>query len=162
MTDYDLLLLHARIADVFRCRLFEGWVGIRDGRFLAVEAGAPPPGTRAQDTMDLAGRIVTPGLIDSHLHIESSLLTPRRFAEAVLPFGTTTILSDPHEVGNVAGEAGVKWMIAASRDLPLRIYHSIPSCVPATSPEIEWTHEVFDAATIRRLAKQPTVIALAK
>ncbi len=160
MTDYDLLLLHARIADVFRCRLFEGWVGIRDGRFLAVEAGAPPQGIRAQDTIDLAGRIVMPGLIDSHLHIESSLLTPRRFAEAVLPFGTTTILSDPHEVGNVAGEEGVKWMIAASQDLPLRIYHSIPSCVPATSPEIEWTHEVFDAATIRRLAKQPTVIAL--
>ncbi|MDE2853599.1 MAG: amidohydrolase family protein [Chloroflexota bacterium] len=160
MMEFDLLLLHARIADVFRYRLFEGWVGIRDGRFIAVEAGDPPQGIHAKETRDLAGRIIMPGLIDSHLHIESSLLTPRRFAEAVLPFGTTTILSDPHEVGNVAGEDGVKWMIAASQDLPLRIYHSIPSCVPATSPEIEWTHEVFDAATIRRLAGQPTVIAL--
>ncbi|MCY4019659.1 MAG: amidohydrolase family protein [Chloroflexi bacterium] len=156
----DTLLLHARIADVFRYRLFEGWIAIRDGRFITVEAGSPPPGIRATETLDLAGRIVVPGLIDSHLHIESSLLTPRRFAEAVLPFGTTTILSDPHEVGNVAGERGVKWMIAASQDLPLRIYHSIPSCVPATSPDIEWTHEVFDAATIRRLARQPSVIAL--
>jgi len=158
--EFDTLLVHARIADVFRYRLFEGWIGIRDGRFLAVEAGGAPPGIRATETLDLAGRIVMPGLIDSHLHIESSLLTPRRFAEAVLPFGTTTILSDPHEVGNVAGEDGVKWMIAASQDLPLRIYHSIPSCVPATSPDIEWTHEVFDAATIRRLARQPSVIAL--
>ena len=158
--EFDLLLTHARIADVFRYRLFEGWIGIRDGRFVAVEAGGAPPGIRAAETLDLAGRIVMPGLIDSHLHIESSLLTPRRFAEAVLPFGTTTILSDPHEVGNVAGEEGVKWMIAASQDLPLRIYHSIPSCVPATAPEIEWTHEVFDAAAIRRLAKQPSVIAL--
>ena len=158
--EFDLLLVHARIADVFRYRWFEGWIGIRGGRFITVEAGAPPPGIRATETQDLAGRIVMPGLIDSHMHIESSLLTPRRFAEAVLPFGTTTILSDPHEVGNVAGEAGVKWMIAASQDLPLRIYHSIPSCVPATSPEIEWTHEVFDAAVIRRLAAQPTVIAL--
>ena len=157
---FDLLLTHARIADVFRYRLFEGWIGIRDGRFIAVEAGSAPSGIRAADTLDLAGRIIMPGLIDSHLHIESSLLTPRRFAEAVLPFGTTAILSDPHEVGNVAGEAGVKWMIAASQDLRLRIYHSIPSCVPATSPEIEWTHEVFDADTIRRLANQPTVIAL--
>ncbi len=157
---FDLLLVNARIADVFRYRLFEGWIGIRDGRFIAVEAGSAPPGISATDTRDLAGRIVMPGLIDSHLHIESSLLTPRRFAEAVLPFGTTTILSDPHEVGNVAGEEGVKWMIAASQDLPLRIYHSIPSCVPATSPELEWTHEVFDAATIRRLARQPSVIAL--
>ena len=158
--EFDLLLVHARIADVFRYRLFEGWIGIRDGRFITVEAGSVPQGIRATETHDLAGRIVMPGLIDSHMHIESSLLTPRRFAEAVLPFGTTTILSDPHEVGNVAGEDGVKWMIAASQDLPLRIYHSIPSCVPATSPEIEWTHEVFDAATIRRLATQPSVIAL--
>lgn len=158
--EFDLLLTQARIADVFRYRLFEGWIGIRDGRFIAVEAGSAPQDVRATETRDLAGRIVIPGLIDSHLHIESSLLTPRRFAEAVLPFGTTTILSDPHEVGNVAGEDGVKWMIAASQDLPLRIYHSIPSCVPATAPEIEWTHEVFDAATIRRLARQPSVIAL--
>ncbi len=158
--EFDILLVHARIVDVFRYRLFEGWIGIRDGRFITVEAGSPPGGIRAAETRDLAGRIVMPGLIDSHMHIESSLLTPRRFAEAVLPFGTTTILSDPHEVGNVAGEDGVKWMIAASQDLPLRIYHSIPSCVPATSPEIEWTHEVFDAAAIRRLATQPSVIAL--
>ena len=158
--EFDLLLVNARIADVFRHRLFEGWIGIRDGRFIAVEEGEAPAGIRAAETQDLAGRIVMPGLIDSHMHIESSLLTPRRFAEAVLPFGTTTILSDPHEVGNVAGEDGVKWMIDASQDLPLRIYHSIPSCVPATSPEIEWTREVFDAATIQRLARQPSVIAL--
>ncbi len=157
---FDALLINVRIADVFRFRLFEGWIGIRDGRFITVEAGSAPAGLRATETLDLAGRIVIPGLIDSHLHIESSLLTPRRFAEAVLTFGTTSILSDPHEVGNVAGEEGVKWMIAASQDLPLRIYHSIPSCVPATSPEIEWTTEVFDAAAIRRLAKQPSVIAL--
>ena len=158
--EFDTLLVHAQIADVFRYRVFEGWIGIRDGRFITVEAGSAPAGIRAGETHDLAGRIVMPGLIDSHMHIESSLLTPRRFAEAVLPFGTTSILSDPHEVGNVAGEDGVKWMIAASQDLPLRIYHSIPSCVPATSPEIEWTHEVFDAATIGRLARQPSVIAL--
>ncbi len=158
--EFDVQLVNARIADVFRYRLFEGWIGIRDGRFVAVEAGDAPGGIVAAETRDLAGRIVMPGLIDSHLHIESSLLTPRRFAEAVLPFGTTTVLSDPHEVGNVAGEEGVRWMIAASQDLPLRIYHSIPSCVPATAPEIEWTHEVFDATTIRRLARQSSVIAL--
>ena len=158
--EFDILLTNAQIADVFRYRLFEGWVGIRGGRFVAVEAGDAPAGIRAAETHDLAGRIVVPGLIDSHLHIESSLLTPRRFAEAVLPFGTTTILSDPHEVGNVAGEDGVKWMIAASQDLPLRIYHSIPSCVPATAPELEWTREVFDAGAIQRLARQPSVIAL--
>ena len=156
----DLILYNAQIADVFRLRLFEGWVGIRNGRFAYVEEGTPPEGIEAKDKLDAGGLMLAPGLIDSHMHIESSLITPRRFAETVIPFGTTTILSDPHEVGNVAGEAGVRWMFDASRDLPLKIYHSIPSCVPATDPDYEWTGQVFDADVIRRLAEEPTVIAL--
>ena len=121
----DLILYNAQIADVFRLRLFEGWVGIRNGRFAYVEEGTPPEGIEARDKLDAGGLMLAPGLIDSHMHIESSLITPRRFAETVIPFGTTTILSDPHEVGNVAGEAGVRWMFDASRDLPLKIYHLI-------------------------------------
>jgi adenine deaminase len=156
----DLLLYNAQIADVFRLRLFTGWVGIRAGRFAYVEAGPPPEKIAAQMRQDVDGLILAPGLIDSHMHIESSLITPRRFAETVLPFGTTTILSDPHEVGNVAGEQGVRWMFAASRDLPLKIYHAIPSCVPATDPAYEWTAQVFDAEVITRLADDPSVIAL--
>jgi adenine deaminase len=159
MQHCDLILTNTRIVDVFRLRLFEGWIGIRDGRFLYVEPG-DPPSLDADDVRDVNGQIIAPGLIDSHMHIESSQITPRRFAEAVLPWGTTTILSDPHEVGNVAGEAGVRWMIRASEGLPLRILHSIPSCVPATSPDIEWTGEVFDSATIDRLVDEPSVIAL--
>ncbi|MCX7841002.1 MAG: amidohydrolase family protein, partial [Anaerolineae bacterium] len=73
---------------------------------------------------------------------------------------TTTVLADPHEVANVAGEEGVRWMIHASQHLPLRIFYAIPSCVPATSPEIEWTRAIFDAATVKRLASEPSVIAL--
>jgi adenine deaminase len=160
MSEIDLLIHNARIVDVFRLRVFEGWLGIRDGRFIYVEAGKPPSELQAHDTINLDGALLVPGLIDSHMHIESSQITPRRFSEAVIPFGTTTILSDPHEVGNVAGESGVRWMIAASEDLPLRIYHSIPSCVPATSPEIEWTSEVFDEHVINRLADETSVIAL--
>lgn len=160
MQTCDLVLTNAQIADVFRHRLFNGWVGVRDGRFLYVEPGTPPADIDAQETIDAGGAIIMPGLIDSHMHIESSLITPRRFAEAVLPWGTTTILSDPHEVGNVAGEAGVRWMMDASSGLPLRVLHSIPSCVPATDPAIEWVGETFDADTITRLAEHPTVIAL--
>jgi len=96
----------------------------------------------------------------AHMHIESSLLTPRRFAEAVLPHGTTTILSDPHEVANVAGEDGVRWMIRACAGLALRVYQAIPSCVPATSPELEWTGAVFDSAVVNRLASESSIIAL--
>ncbi|MEM6280897.1 MAG: amidohydrolase family protein, partial [Chloroflexota bacterium] len=156
----DLIFTNARIADVFRHRLFDGWVGVKDGRFLYVESGTLPQNLEAAETIDLDGAILMPGLIDSHMHIESSLITPSRFAEAVVPWGTTTILSDPHEVGNVAGEAGVRWMMDASAELPLRILHSIPSCVPATDPELEWVGEVFTAETIARLAEHPTVIAL--
>ena len=103
MLQLDLLLNNARIADVFRLRVFDGWVGIRDGRFVYVEEGAPLAATVANETRDLGRRVIVPGLIDSHMHIESSLMTPRGFAQAVVPHGTTTVLADPHEVANVAG-----------------------------------------------------------
>ncbi|MCL4247929.1 MAG: amidohydrolase family protein [Anaerolineae bacterium] len=156
----DLILYNAQIADVFRLRFFEGWVGIRGGHFAYVEEGVPPDDFTTTVRQDVNGLFLAPGLVESHMHIESSLITPRRFAETVLPYGTTTILSDPHEVGNVAGEQGVRWMFAASRNLPLKIYHSIPSCVPATDPEYEWTGQVFSADVITRLAEDPSVIAL--
>lgn len=160
MFPLDLVIYGVKIADVFRLRLFEGWVGIRDGRFIYVEEGLPPTEIAANQKLDLSGYILAPGLIDAHMHIESSLLTPRAFAQAVIPHGTTTVLADPHEVANVAGEEGVRWMISASQNLPLRILYAIPSCVPATSPEIEWTRAVFDATTVERLAREPSVIAL--
>ncbi len=160
MISLDLLIHNARIADIFRLRVIEGWVGIRAGRFVYVEEGAPPATIIAKEKRDLGKRVIAPGLIDSHMHIESSHVTPRGFAQAVLPHGTTTILADAHEVANVAGEAGVRWMIRASENLPLRIFHAIPSCVPATSPEFEWTSAVFDANVVARLAQEPGVIAL--
>ena len=160
MVNLDLLIYNVRIADVFRLRVFDGWVGIRAGRFVYVEAGAPPANVNTHDKCDLGGRVMVPGLIDSHMHIESSHVTPRRFAQAVLLHGTTTVLADAHEVANVAGAEGVLWMIHASQNLPLRIFHAIPSCVPATSPELEWTRAVFDASVISRLAQEPAVIAL--
>jgi adenine deaminase len=160
MVDLDLLIHNVRIADVFRLRVFDGWVGIRAGRFVYVEAGVPPANVNAREQRDLDGRVIVPGLVDSHMHIESSHVTPRRFAQAVLPHGTTTVLADAHEVANVAGVEGLQWMIRASQNLPLRIFHAIPSCVPATSPELEWTRSVFDAGVISRLVQEPAVIAL--
>ena len=96
------------LPDVFRYRLFRraGLVSVM-GALSRLKRAVCRKVSALQKPTTLLGRIVMPGLIDSHMHIESSLLTPRRFAEAVLPFGTTTILSDPHEVGNVAGEDGV-------------------------------------------------------
>ncbi len=160
MIDCELLFYNARIVDVFRLRTFVGWACVAGGRFVAVEEGAPPRELDAVQRVDVGGRYLAPGLVDAHMHIESSLLTPRRFAQAALPFGTTTVLADPHEVANVAGVAGVRWMIATARDLPLSVFIAIPSCVPATSPEIEWTAAVFGADEVRALADDPAVIAL--
>lgn len=160
MQPLDLLIQNARIVDVFRLRTFHGWAGVCGDRFLYVEAGAPPPGLAAADSLDAEGLYLLPGLVDSHMHIESSLMTPRGFASAALPHGTSTVLADPHEVANVAGEAGVRWMIQASKGLALRVFFAIPSCVPATSPDLEWTAAVFDADVVSRLAEEPAVIAL--
>src|SRR5512138_914334 len=128
----ELLLINARIVDVFRLRVFEGWVGLLDDRYIYVEEGAPPASLAHVKAVDLRGAFLAPGLVDSHMHIESSLLTPRRFSEAAVPHGTTAVLADAHEVANVGGVAGVNWMIAAGNQVPLRVYHAIPSCVPAT------------------------------
>ncbi len=86
--------------------------------------------------VDAAGRFVAPGLIDTHMHVESSMVMPRRYAEVVVPLGTTTICWDPHEVGNVAGLAGVRWAVEAGQGLPLRILTLAPSCVPS-APGLE-------------------------
>ncbi len=160
MIPCDLVLTDARIVDVFRLRVFEGWVGIRDGTFLYVEEGEPPPGLQAGSLKSLEGRFLLPGFVDSHMHIESSLLTPGRFAEAVLPHGTTTVLADPHEVANAGGSEGLGVFIEACRHLPLDIRIAFPSCVPATSPELEWTREVFHVETLKAFKDCREVIAL--
>jgi adenine deaminase len=160
MIALDTLLQNARIVDVFRLRVYAGWAGIRDDRFIYVEEGDPPVELKAGRVVDLQRAFLAPGLIDSHMHIESSLLTPRRFSEAALPYGTTTVLADAHEVANVAGEAGEAWMITAGSMVPLRVFHALPSCVPATAPEIETTAQVFEASEIARMVNLPGVIAL--
>ncbi|MDB5045154.1 MAG: Adenine deaminase [Deinococcus sp.] len=156
----DLLLTQARVFDVTRNRTFTGWLGIRGGRFQYVEEGDAPSDLQALETRDLQGARVVPGLIDAHMHIESSLLTPRRFAEAVLPHGTTTVMTDPHELANVLGAAGVTYTLEASEALPLRVYVAVPSCVPATSAELETALGHIGVEDVRRLALHPRVLAL--
>ncbi len=160
MVGLDAVFLNAEIVDVFLLRAFRGWMGIKEGRFLYVEAGDPPPDLVAAQINDLAGAVVMPGLIDAHMHIESSLLTPERFAQASVPHGTTAVLADPHEVANVAGAAGVRWMVEHSRNLPLHVRYALPSCVPATSPDLEWTAQVFGPDIVNEFADEPEIAAL--
>src|SRR5690606_2213151 len=98
----DLLVTGANVVDVVTHAVYRGWFTVLDGRFVEVEEGdGPRPGeVEAAEALDLGGAYVQPGMLDVHMHIESSLVTPRRFAEGALPRGTTTVLQDPHEVAN--------------------------------------------------------------
>ena len=114
-----------------------------------------------KEIVDAEGATIIPGLIDAHMHVESTMLTPRNFAEAVIPHGTTTVVTDPHEVANVAGEEAVVYMHDAGLDLPMRQYINIPSCVPAV-PGLEQSGASFDYTVVDRLAKLENVIGLAE
>ena len=123
----DLLLRGGRLVNVFSGAIEEADIAIHGDRIAGIGAGY-----RARRTVDLHGAFVAPGLIDAHVHIESSLCTPAQFAAAVLPCGITTAITDPHEMANVAGLAGVRFMAESSRELPLRVVVMAPSAVPAT------------------------------
>lgn len=114
---------------------------------------------KALKTIDLKGQYLAPGFIDSHLHIESSHLTPYHFAEAVIPKGTTTIIADPHEIGNALGEEGIDYMLKASENLPMNQYFLIPSCVPSVVG-LETTGAELTADIIDRMLDKDRVLGL--
>jgi adenine deaminase len=118
----------------------EADVAIAGDRIAAVGRDLP----KGRETLEAGGRFVAPGLIDAHVHIESSMVAPGRFADAVLPHGTTTVVSDPHEIANVLGVAGVEWMLAASEGLDLSVLMMAPACVPASPLETAGARLVAD------------------
>ena len=126
----DLLLTNAALVNVFSGRIDQTDIALYNGRIAGIG-----PGYQAHETIDLQGAYVAPGLIDAHVHIESSLCLPPQFAAALLPRGVTCAVVDPHEMANVAGVAGVRYMVEISRGLPLHTVFMAPSCVPATSME---------------------------
>ncbi len=123
----DICLTHVNLVDVYSGQIRENMT-IRMGDGVFVGFGPGP----AKETVDGGGRFLLPGLVDSHVHIESSMLTPAQFARLVLPLGTTTVMADPHEIANVLGVTGLQYMLENSRNLPLDIRIMLPSCVPAT------------------------------
>ena len=125
----DVRIDNVRIMDVFNGEIREGSVSFGQGRILGFSR------FDARQVVDGGGRWLLPGFIDGHVHIESSMLCPARFAELVLPFGTTTIMADPHEIANVKGMAGLRYMLEASRELPLDVHVMLSSCVPALPVE---------------------------
>ncbi len=124
----DLNIRNCTIVDVLGGTFIaKATVSVRSGRIVGVNDGL-----EARAEIDLGGKFLAPGLVDAHVHIESSLLTPAEYSRVVLPHGTTTVVADPHEIVNVMGYDGMRFMLAASDNLPLDIFFMVPSCVPAT------------------------------
>jgi adenine deaminase len=140
----DLLLKNARLVNVL-----SGEIYLTDIVVAGEQVAALGNGYQAKETIDLEGRYVSPGLIDAHVHIESSMVPPREFARAVLPHGVTTIISDPHEIANVLGLEGIRFMLQDAKYGPLSMFVDAPSCVPATNMETSGSQlEFYDLATL--------------
>eukprot|EP01037_Dinobryon_pediforme_P005804 gene5804-5867_t len=156
---FDVVLTGGTVADMATGEFRAADVGLVGPLIASVH----PSGSRtdAAEIIDVSGKIIAPGLIDMHMHIESSMITPRRYAEIVVPQGTTTLCWDPHEVGNVLGLTGVRWAIDASRDLPLRVLVLAPSCVPS-APGLERAGAVFEAAEMTEMLSWPETIGVAE
>ena len=122
----DLVLKNATYVNVFSNELCHGDIAVAEG--LIVGMGE----YHGKVEVDVSGKLVLPGFIDAHIHLESSLVSPTEFAKAVLPHGTTTVITDPHEIANVMGTDGIEYMLQATEDLPVDVRFMLPSCVPAT------------------------------
>ena len=157
----DLAVENVRFVNVFTGEIYPAVVYVLDGFVAYVEEGGRADPALAHQVVDGQGAYLTPGFVDPHIHIESTMLTPRAFAAAVVPHGTTTVVTDPHEIANVLVEQAVVYMHDAAEDLPMRQLVDIPSCVPAV-PGLENSGAEFDAGTVHRLAKLPRVIGLAE
>src|SRR3954465_13560234 len=129
----DLLLSGGTLVNVLSGETYPADVAIVGDRIAGVSS--TPGQYRGREVIDLAGQYIAPGFFDAHVHIESSFLLPAEFANAVLPHGTTSVVSDPHEIANVHGLAGIRYMLDASDGLALRVFVMLSSCVPATHME---------------------------
>ncbi|WP_394325782.1 amidohydrolase family protein [Methanobrevibacter arboriphilus] len=147
--------IKANILDVFTNEIYPSEISIEDGYIVSVN----PISNLENDGVELDfDGILVPGFIDAHIHIESSLLTPSNFAKAVVPFGTTSVIADPHEIANVAGIEGVEFMIDDASKVPFDFYFSAPSCVPATN--FETSGACLDSLAIEELLKMDEVVSL--
>ena len=150
----DLLLTHAQVVNVFSGEIADDDIAISNG--VIVGFGQ----YEALKTVDLNGRYVAPGFIDSHVHIESAMTCVSEFARAVLVHGTTTVVADPHEIANVLGSSGIEYMLQSAEQQPINIYFTLPSCVPAT--DMETAGARLSAEDLQAFIKNERIVALAE
>ena len=150
----DLVLKNATFVNVFSNELSTMDIAVAEG--LIVGMGS----SQGRSEVDCTGKIVLPGFLDAHIHLESSLVSPTEFVKAVLPHGTTTVVTDPHEIANVMGTDGIEYMLQATEDLPVDVRFMLPSCVPATP--LDESGAILDYRAIDSFYDHPRVQGLAE
>ena len=152
----DLLLQNGRVVDVLTETIYEADVVIADGKIAAIG----PRGTysKAKQVLDLQGAYIAPGLVNAHCHVESSMAAPESYVREELRWGTTTLITDPHEIANVAGAEGIRYMLRAGGQMPINYYVELPSCVPATP--FEHAGCVMDAAAMAEVMHDKGVLGM--
>lgn len=148
----DLLLRGGRIVDVFSGCLRKADIAISRDRIVGFGD------YKARREIDVSGRFISPGFLDGHVHMESSMVTPPQYARATVAHGTTAVVIDPHEIANVMGSKGIQWMIRAARKNPLRLFVMVPSCVPATS--LETSGATLSETEMEALMDNPWVLGI--
>lgn len=155
----DTVLKNGSLINVFSGEIYKANIYIYDKYIANVVECNLDTITLGKNIIDIDGKFVSPGFIDSHVHVESSHLTPVNFARAILPKGTTTIIADPHEIANVLGVDGVTYMIENSKDVPMNQYYLIPSCVPSVVG-LENAGAEFDDIEIEKMLDLPRILGL--
>lgn len=152
----DLVLENIQIVDVFSQDIYSADVAVKDGIFVGIGDYTG----FGKERIDGTDKFIIPGLIDAHAHIESTLVTPVEYSNASLPHGITSVIADPHEIANVAGTDGIRFMIENARQVPMDFHFMLPSCVPATSFENAGAH--LDAKDLKPFYSAPDVAGLAE
>jgi adenine deaminase len=158
----ELVITNGRILSTYSERILENKeIWIYKGRIAAVKDAGTADKAKPTKSYDAKGGILAPGLVDPHIHIESSMMTACAYAEAALLNGTTTIFCDSHEIGNVSDKEGIEWMLADAREAPLNIFLTVPSTIPATTPMFETAGGDLTASKIGELFDgYPEAVAL--
>lgn len=150
----DLVIKNGTIVNVFTGEFMSGDIAITEGMIVGIGS------YDGVETIDAQNKVIVPGFIDGHVHIESSLLTPKEFSKVVLQHGVTSVITDPHEIANVAGVDGIQFMLEEAKSLPMDIYVMLSSCVPATA--FENNGALLNAEQLEPFLSEPEVLGLAE
>jgi adenine deaminase len=153
-TKADVVIINGKIIDVFNGEIIEETIAITDGVIVGIGD------YEGEQTIDANGKYISPGFIDGHVHIESAMVTPYQFSNVVIPHGVTTVIADPHEIANVSGANGIKFMIDSAKNVPLNTYFMLPSCVPATPFENAGAN--LSAQDLQPFYEEDSVLGLAE